>query len=446
MKRHFSRIIATATTLILAVSMVIGASSTAFAASSRRYAYSVGVNHSADTDLSGDFTGNVHYAATCYGMISGVGSFYQYDPTVAYLRSETNPNGVRKLASDIVFLNGHGNYNVMAFGNSRGSGIYYGNDLNSNGYQYAGLKSIGTMNTVDFIAFVGCSTAAQSSNLASVANSKGATTSIGFTNSINSRNTYGPEWLTEFHDYFVNGYTVQQSINYATAAYPGSNLGTYIKVYGSTNNTISNGTFSRSQALDTESEAIAVPLDNLQNCTAMSIDSSNIVGLNNLLNNVQSLYDEFDPEDYKISVNMYSDDGQTGMMTLTYYVGDEIETDRAYIIPIENNVATAIIPSQSICAAENISTTNLSFGMTENDMLSKVESFEAQMATNNPMAPASIDVGNVTLQDSDELVETICRYYYDYSQGKLTYSETYIYETNDPLSVLVDTQAVWELA
>ena len=146
------------------------------------YAYSIG----GDQGTAGDFSSNVYYAHVCYGMISGITSYYNNMPTVSYMKGN-NPAGARKIGSRIVFLNSHANNEEMVFNyqqlvGSYYTGVYYGYDTTND----VGLLST-NMSGVDLISFVGCSTGAGTTNLPSRAVSHGATTAVGFTNSCRSR-------------------------------------------------------------------------------------------------------------------------------------------------------------------------------------------------------------------------------------------------------------------
>ena len=158
------------------------------------YAYSIGVNHgTTNSGLSGNFVPNVKYANTCYGIINGIDSYYNDEPTVSYMKGN-NPAGVRRIASRVVWLNGHASNTTILFnhnnnGGSYDTGAYYGNDTS----KYVGIKST-NMSGVDLISFVGCETANGGSNLAFSAYSKGATTAVGFTGKIVSRSADGQGW------------------------------------------------------------------------------------------------------------------------------------------------------------------------------------------------------------------------------------------------------------
>ena len=155
-----------------------------------------------------------------------------------------NPDGTRRIASKIVFLNGHANYNCLIHNHSNddgdyATGVYIGNDYNSDtGYKYAGFNST-DMSTCDHISLVGCSTASNGNyNITWKAVDRGANSALGFTDSIHSRTSAGKTWLEKYNDGLANGYTISRCVTYATGFSSSSDLATYAKIYGSSANTV----------------------------------------------------------------------------------------------------------------------------------------------------------------------------------------------------------------
>ncbi len=114
-------------------------------------------------DYAGDCTISVTHASTVYGML-GYRSYYNYDPTYAYLRGQ-NPAGGDRLGSSIVYIDGHANYDNIICGDTVDDseykcGIYYLTDFTStsSGYTYAGLQDR-DLSGVKLFTFVGCNTA-----------------------------------------------------------------------------------------------------------------------------------------------------------------------------------------------------------------------------------------------------------------------------------------------
>lgn len=290
-----------------------------------RYAYSIGAIGS-----NGNFVQNVNVAADIYGTIPGVESFYQNNATYSYLIGK-NPSGENRLASSIVFLNGHATPN----------GIYFDDDVNfcgvTTGYNSfagstAGLKSI-NMSTCSLISFVGCSTAGGTTNLPSVAISRGAKAAIGFTEAIYSRFYNGPDWLRVFNNRIAAGYTVERAVQVACSTYPDDTLTKYVKIYGDLLTIPAEGTAASIAAAEAEDVALyteyPIPskLSMISNVNGLSTNAMVIAEL-------QKIDKSFDPQDYISSFHTWYDCGNDSRSTetLVYRIGNEIDTNAAYFL------------------------------------------------------------------------------------------------------------------
>ena len=386
------------------------------------YAYSIGVNHGWFGEYTGDFTENVDYASTVYGMISNITSYKNHTPDVDYMRGN-NPSGVRRIGSDIVFLNGHANYTNLIFNHSNDggnykTGVYYGEDYDSSstGYKYVGIQST-DMSGVDLISFVGCKTGANNgTNLGSRACDAGATTAVAFTEEINSRNTKGPEWLQKYHDALGSGDTVEEAINYATTLYPQSTLGDSVVIYGDSDNTI---VFGRSTQVSMELPTITtIPFEmsiaEMDNMKDVSLEEANI-NIKDLTEKIKKIDSTFNELDYKITVNNYTDN--SGIIILSYFINNEIETNKAYTIPFDNGV------TKSINYVNRISQYSYSEEQsTENTLVERVNDFK------------TVQVSRLSIDN-----ETIERYYYDYDSGELTYVYSKYTEEPELGNVIVES-------
>ncbi len=58
--------------------------------------------------------------------------------------------------------------------------------------------------------------------------------------------------------------------------------------------------------------------------------------LGHLISELKKIDNDFDEAKYRFFINYYSDDGKDGIMDMTYYIGDKISTNRAYVGIIEN--------------------------------------------------------------------------------------------------------------
>lgn len=420
--------------LLLALVLTFGVlSANALAAKARAttyYAYSIGVNHgTTNSGLSGNFVPNVKYANTCYGIINGIDSYYNDEPTVSYMKGN-NPAGVRRIASRVVWLNGHASNTTILFnhnnnGGSYDTGVYYGNDTS----KYVGIKST-NMSGVDLISFVGCETANGGSNLAFSAYSKGATTAVGFTGKIVSRSADGQGWCRKYNDALSIGHTISSAISYATSFYPNSNLPNYVKMYGSTTNRIaSSGSVASVTDADytTGTEIINVDtvynnIGNIRNGELKNYTTN----FADIINSIHAYDSEFDVKDYKVSVNMYSDDGNSGIVIFTYKIGD-ILTNKAYVATIESGMITDII-------CNGIAVESNSANIKKNPYTTSSEEALLKLVAEHKMrqvATASITDENIVSEETN--------YIYDYNKDTLIYQKCVYTVIPSADNVIVDT-------
>ena len=403
-------------------------------AASNKYAYSIGVDHGFvwpwSSDLSGDFTPNVNYACTAYGMISNVSSYKNYTPDVSYMKGN-NPNGIRRIASDIVFLNGHGNYDNVCFnsGNQGGdyaTGVYMGNDFDSStGYSYVGIDST-DMSTCDHISFVACCTAKNTNNITRKAYTKGAKSSLGFTDEITSRSNDGSGWICKFNDALANGYSISRCVTYATEFYPDSDLASYAKIYGSSSNTVTSSSASYASsnilnevnALKSVSTSIDVP--EIENVVNADIPNNDFI--NKIVDGILGIDSTFDSSDYKMTINMFAPQDGTGMIKFQYFVNDEISTNKAYIAYIENNKVVDVTCSQ---AATEMQYLAMNAKATEEESIEAIE--ELIITAVSQHKENSISTQNIDEITSDSIVKVDDGYKYDYTNNELRYEHTVFY-------------------
>ncbi len=436
-KKLFRSILATLLITFMVCSITASAAST-----STKIAYCIGVKHASTDTNSGDFTTNVSNAAFFYDGLSNYNAYTNTSPSSTFLQSTRNTNGVKILASDVVFINGHGNFAHISFGEAVGTGIYYGTTYTSSkGIEYTGLKSIGYLGSTDLISFVGCNTASSSSNLCTVAISLGATTALGFTDSISSRTGYGPNWLNVYNSYLIQGYTVSKAAKVAASFYPDCSLSLYYKIYGDSTNYITDtpasliSTLSSVNLASTSTSNSALQLNNLENCVDVPITICEIDGIDNLLSEIKSQYPSFNSDNYKLSVNMFSDDGTDGILIFKYYIGDEIATNYAYIVSIEDCFVEEILPSAALVEAMSFTTvTNL---VRETDLLQLVNDFESSPLDFN----TALAEGDAYSTDNEPEI-TRAGYHFDYSTGELTYVIENYYLSGD---IYTDEVFTWIL-
>lgn len=415
---------------LLCTSISATSLSASAATTSTKYAYSIGVNHGGWAwlfgGLQGDFTPNVNYASICYGMISNTTSYKNYQPNYTYMRGN-NPDGTRRIASNIVFLNGHANYDNLCFNydNNNGdyaTGVYIGNDYDSpsSGYKYVGLGST-NMNTCDHISFVGCSTAANGNyNLTWKAVNKGANSALGFTDSIHSRSNDGKGWLQKYNDALANGYTISRALTYAANFYSSSDLGTYAKIYGSSSNTVASASKSTSSNLISVDTSIEFSEKGLNNFSLVSENKSLIVS--NLVKAILKIDPDFKANEYKMTINMFAPQDGNGMIIMSYMV-DDIKTDKAYIATIENN---KIVNVSANATATKILRNEVKDNFDKETLQTLVKDFKSK----NDLNSKALTVKNV--------VKTTENYYYNIESGVLTYEGSIFYANPEADNAIFD--------
>lgn len=203
-----------------------------------QYAYSIGCKVGTGLDDAGDdYTQNVLNAANAYGKLSNVTSYYSTEPTYSYLTGN-NALGERRIASHIVFVNGHASSMLILVPAKNETnyrvGIWTGYDgVTAAQYTFAGLESV-DMSSCSLITFAGCCTGQGADSLTGVAYTRGARIAVGFNGDISSRSSQGRAWLKTYNTSLANGNSVYTSIINACNAYPNSDLSVEVIIAGNT--------------------------------------------------------------------------------------------------------------------------------------------------------------------------------------------------------------------
>lgn len=426
MKNRMRNLVIFSVVIVLACSPMV---SSAASATATKYAYSIGCNHGpylGPNEYYGDFTPNVEYAAGAYGMISGIRSYKSFKPYYGYLTGN-NPNGVRRIASDVVFLNGHGSNKLIVFNSENtygnyATGVYYGADASSGRYRYAGLDST-DWSQCDLISFVGCSTASNGiTNITWKAASKGANSAVGFKGVITSRSDNGRKWLQKYNDALANGYSIFESVQYAKSRVPDSDLGSNAQIYGNLLNTIApkskNDLFA--DFIVSEAQITVSKFDDI----ADSKIPENEATINAVLDVIKSMDGSFAADDYQMSINMFALDRSYGIISFDY-CPNEIKTNKTYMAVIENGVVTKVIASEVASAIIRGEIEDVG----SNDINSLTQLVSKHKTTINMMEKGSSD---------DNLLCERSGYYYDYHTATLYYKEAEFYVVPSLGDVIVD--------
>ncbi len=371
-------------------------------------------------------------------MISDIDNSYKnYNPTFNYLDG-TNPDGDPRLGSTIVFLNGHGWNDGMSFSqDSKGKeymvGIINGDEgvSSKTGINYCSIRNRDLSNT-KLIAFVGCETAEKSGgNIAYQAYVEGAEVSIGFVESIHSRNTYGPEWLKAFNDYIADGQTVKKAVNYATTLYPSSDLGSDIKMYGNPSYP------SFSLADDTN---YSIPFDGSCGRIVNAELNQYMDDFEVIVEEIKKIDNDFNVDEYKVTCNMYSEDTSSGIIIFTYYIGDEIATNKAYVASVENGYVTDIKLSLDELEAEEANVRSLCVDELEAEeanvrSLSDERVNELELIEKVNVFKETIPL-ELSMYDDNVTKETM--YHYDFTTNELVYYVSTFTETPELDNAIVE--------
>ena len=395
-------------------------STTIFAESNNEYyAYSIGVDHGSVGTMTGDFTNNVHYANMCYGLIPSIThSYYNCSPTISYMKGN-NPAGFRRIASRIVFLNGHANPTTIVFNYHNLYGVFNtGVTTGSDTIKYAGLSST-NMSGVELISFVGCSTGEGIDNLPSKAVSKGATTAVGFVDAISSRTEAGQEWCKKYNDALAMNYSVAEAISYATVCSPYSNLGAYVTVYGdSTNRLIDNTVSTLSNNSNTfDSIRVNIPFIELHNFEKAAYSKCK-TNLSSIVEVIKRFDGSFNAKEYNVYGNCFSEQGKTGMIVFNYVINGRIETNFAYVISVNHGVITKI--DKTKIDKENVS---------EESLLSLVKAYK-RANTEKMLLDNKVPAKDLIKEDE--------QFEYDYTSGNLSYEKCVYYTSTDSDNVIAD--------
>lgn len=417
-------------------------------ASAAEYAYSIGHDFGTDvpfvSDYEGDFTENVSYAATIYGML-GYTSFYSYDPDYNYLRGE-NPDGDDRLGSSVIFLNGHAANDNLLCGDTvdddeHQCGVHRDTDFKSpsSGYTYAGLESRDLSN-VKLMSFVGCNTASTDDNLCTTAVDEGADCAIGFTSNIHSRTNDGKNWLIYYHNALGNGSSVEEAIDVATTSVPDSDLGDYIDTFGNPginlllSNTARNNiakesltSYERFCNVVTNSKTtdyqididVTDVVDVSGNFDFASVETNRYIDLSEVEEQYQDIISimvandpDFDVENYKVLANEYADN--TGIVKVRYYI-DDIQTSAVTVFKIKDGVVDYVSYANDLTKYDVVD---------ETEILSAKRRYVTGGETEAISANAINGVTEVTIESQRGY------YYYNFEEGALYYIVDTVYSLN----------------
>jgi len=431
-------------------------------------AYSVGSKYASTVDSTqSDFRDNVTNAAEGYYPHSSLtASYYTNNPNYSYI------NGTKLGTSRVWFINGHANYDhiLTAAQDSTeyrtGMAKYTTNPYNitSITFNNKSFKLVGIGNrsfaATNIITFAGCSTDAGNDTITKTANTKGAKASIGFTNSITSRNAAGKKWLKKYNYSLGADNTVNTAIAQATQESPGSDLALYVNVRGSGSTKISTSNpNSISPSLESVDESygetklinpnidmrvyeeVRMSTDDLYKSISKkqinNIDFKNMKDIiykdlidyqedfKTVIDEIKAYDKDFDVKDYKVVYHMVSENEGFGYLNIYYYIDGKIETNKVYSALINDYIITSI--NLVGVRKENANITNK---LDENSIIKIITEFELNKQqkildnieleyknVNNLLKNNKINIDNL----NDNVSRASERYYYDYNTNELQY-------------------------
>lgn len=372
-----------------------------------------------------DFTG---FASDTYAeyqkLESGTPSFDVYlktQPTSTMLRGNL---GEKKLmASDVITLFGHANFDNQIFHYDNKGGIYkcgvvyFDHDWDSpdSGHQYVGLKSE-DMQSVDLISFIGCKTAYKKdnqTNLTICAVERGAKTAVGFKDTIYPWMSDGGSWIAIYANALASGNTVGDAIWIANTSEPYSTLAQNVVIEGDINTRLGD---VNTRLIDVnpmkQIEGInKVELNIPYNASVMTYSDTQIKQGKDMLNGellseMKKLNPNFETDYYKVMHKTYGSDLQT--ITLFKVIPTEVGnvmTDVNYTISIRDDVAFLLTYSDQ---------PTLEMLQKEKAIPERIQEFVKNGGENNVELP---DIPNAEVNVDEDHVY----YQYNYEKDELSY-------------------------
>lgn len=369
-----------------------------------------------------DFTG---FASDTYAeyqkLESGIPSFDVYlktQPTSTMLRG--NLGDKKLMASDVITLFGHANFDNQIFHHDNKGGIYkcgviyYDHDWDSpgSGHQYVGLKSE-DMQSVDLISFIGCKTAYktvdQPHNLTTRAVERGAKTAVGFKDTIYPWMSDGESWITIYANALASGNTVGDAVWIANTSEAYSTLAQNVIIEGDVNTRLVD--INAVKQIDQFEGINKIELNIPYNASVMTYSDTEIKQGKDLLNGellseMEKLNPNFEKDYYKVMHKTYGSDLQT--ITLFKVIPTEVGnvmTKVNYTISIRDNVAFLLTYSDQ---------PTLEMLQKEKAIPGRIQSFVRSGGENNVELP---DIPNAEVNVDEDHVY----YQYNYEKDELLY-------------------------
>jgi hypothetical protein len=267
------------------------------------------------------------------------------------MRGDNPDTSTPRMESKILFFDGHGNSQCVAFNYKKKNGdyktgVYYGEDFDSStGYKYAGIKSY-DFTKVKLATFAGCKTAEGTDNITKRAVDEGAETAIGWKKSVGTVSF--TKWLARYTNELALGKSVKEAVDYTNGfTYTDNDVKTVV-IKGnenltitsskssiasySSNDSIGERKISNRKEVREEVKAIDLNID-------VTLDSDKY-DYEAIATAIKSVNPQFNLKEYEIYVTKRED--KSSVIDLVYKIGD-FETNSSYTVLINDGKAKQII-------------------------------------------------------------------------------------------------------
>lgn len=148
--------------------------------------------------------------------------------------------------------------------------------------------------------------------------------------------------------------------------------------------------------------------------------------------------------EYKITINMYNETSDYGTMKIAYYIGGTIETNKAFVVTIEDNTITDILYSIDEIENElekstkrNVDLSSIVENTDEQSLNLLVEEYKE---ANKEQVPSLNSVYKMKRELDTEVKVSEIRenFYYDYTTQELTYIKSTYLELPELGGIIVD--------
>lgn len=296
-------------------------SSTLTASAKANQAYSIGGEFHSGADV---------ISAADYWAMCGYKSYYNTEPTYAYVSNANNLN------SDILYFSSHGSQNSISLPN----GISLTNGTNNSSSKVVGIQSYSLTNT-KLVVYDACLTAKGNTNLCTQTRNSGANAVIGWRVEIDANDAF--KWQKRFQDYCALGYKVHLAMDYADS-FSDYNYNSDIKnhlIYGDwlqviKKTTASAATMLSEKTLQTTTESV----NRIKDIPELACDYDNI-NYRLIEETISRNFDGFIAQNYEVTVTSNSLDNSTFVIDYTLKIGD-FSTKSGYTLIFRDGKTNAI--------------------------------------------------------------------------------------------------------